>query len=295
MIAFQCRSYGKWILAGEHSVLRGSPALVFPLRSRVLELEYHNTSQPLELKLEGEHGQELQLLVWGVLEKACEQLKISRSDLNGLLHLHSSLPVGAGMGASAALCVALSRWLGHLGYIKAADFYEFSRQLENLFHGESSGVDIAVALSGEGLRFLRHGEQRTIKPSWTPKLYISYSGKRGVTVDAVSKVKDLLAQNPAIGERIDLEMMEAVAMAEKALAQTEEAGLPLLAKALERAGHCFVQWGLNEGAPDKHIAWLRESGALAVKPTGSGGGGYVLSLWDNEPSAKVAEELIACL
>ncbi|MNS86995.1 mevalonate kinase [compost metagenome] len=247
------------------------------------------------MKLEGEHGKELQLLVWGVLEKACENLHISRYDLKGVLHLKSSLPVGAGMGASGALCVALSRWLGYLGYIKAPDFYEFSRQLENLFHGESSGVDVAVALSGEGLRFLRHGEQKTIKPLWTPKLYISYSGKRGVTVDAVTKVKELLANNPQMGQRIDLEMMEAVAMAEKALQLPESEGLSMLAKALERAGHCFVQWGLNEGAPDKHIAWLREAGALAVKPTGSGGGGYVLSLWNREPTPEVAAELIPCL
>jgi Mevalonate kinase len=295
MADFQCRSYGKWIMVGEHAVIRGSPALVFPLRSRVLDLEYSQTEQPLELKLEGEHGTELQLLVWGVVEKACEKLKIPRSDLKGVLRLKSSLPVGAGMGASGALCVALSRWLGHLGYIKAPEFYEFSRQLENLFHGESSGVDVAVALSGEGLRFLRHGEQKSIKPSWTPKLYISYTGKRGVTVDAVNKVKDLLAKNPEMGERIDLEMAESVALAEKALHLTEAEGLSLLAKALERAGHCFVQWGLNDGAPANHIAWLREAGAIAVKPTGSGGGGYVLSLWNQEPAPHVAKELIPCL
>lgn len=293
-IDFTCKSFGKWILAGEHAVLRGVPALVFPIQSRNLELSYTRTESALELRLVGDHGKDLQLLVWGVLEKACELKKISRQDLKGILLLESSIPVGAGMGASAALCVALTRWLGYLGYVEESEYYEFARDLENLFHGESSGVDIAVALSGEGLYFVRNGERKPLSTSWKPHWYISYSGKRGVTVDAVNKVKDLLLQNPEVGEKIDKQMAEAVAIAEKALKLDMQEGLPLLAKAIEEGGECFEQWGLNEGAPGKHIQWLKEKGALAVKPTGSGGGGYVLSLWSKVPSEDVLEKLIPC-
>ncbi|WP_374028832.1 mevalonate kinase [Bdellovibrio bacteriovorus] len=293
-IDFTCKSFGKWILAGEHAVLRGVPALVFPIQSRNLELSYAKGEQPLELRLVGDHGKDLQLLVWGVLEKACEIKKISRSELKGTLLLESSIPVGAGMGASAALCVALTRWLGHLGYVNEADFYEFARDLENLFHGESSGVDIAVALSGEGLYFIRNGARKPLKTAWKPQWYISYSGKRGVTVDAVNKVKDLILKNPSLGEKIDAKMAKAVEIAERALQMDAKEGLSVLAEAIDLAGQCFEQWGLNEGAPAKHIEWLREQGALAVKPTGSGGGGYVLSLWDHEPPQETLNKLIPC-
>ncbi|WP_374001667.1 mevalonate kinase [Bdellovibrio bacteriovorus] len=280
-IDFTCKAFGKCILLGEHSVLRGSPALVVPIQSRNLDLSYSKGENPLELRLIGDHGKELQLLIWGVLEKACELKKISRADLKGTLLLESSIPVGAGMGASAALCVALTRWLGYLGYVEEADYYEFARTLENLFHGESSGVDIAVALSGEGLRFIRDGEKKPLVMAWRPHWYISYSGKRGVTVDAVNKVKDLLLKDPAYGESIDAQMREAVAMAEVALKMDADQGLPALAKAIDLAAGCFEKWNLNEGEPAKHIQWLKDQGALAVKPTGSGGGGYVLSLWTN--------------
>lgn len=291
---FSCKSFGKWILVGEHAVLRGVPALVFPIESRTLELHYKKTDQPLDLQLVGEHGQELQLLVWGVLEKACEIKKISRANLLGRLSLESSIPVGAGMGASAALCVALTRWLGFLGFVEENEFYEFARSLENLFHGESSGVDIAVALSGEGLRFVRDGERTSLQPSWKPCWYISYTGKRGVTVDAVNKVKDLLAKNPDQGLKIDLKMRQAVLMAEEALKMSQEKGFDQLKAAINLAGECFEQWHLNEGAPAKHLQWLREQGAVAVKPTGSGGGGYVLSLWQKPPSSDILRELIPC-
>jgi mevalonate kinase len=294
-IDFSCQAYGKWILAGEHAVLRGIPALVFPLKSRTLELQYTKSAQSLELSLQGNHGQELQLLVWGVVEKACEVLKISRAQLTGKLQITSTIPVGAGMGASAALCVGLTRWLGYLGYVQPDEFYEFARSLENLFHGESSGVDIAVALSGQGLRFVRDGARDVLRTQWQPNWYISYSGKRGVTVDAVNKVKDLIAKNPELGHSIDQTMKKSVLMAEEALQMpNEREGLALLRQAIDLAGSCFAKWGLNEGAPAQHLESLLNEGALAVKPTGSGGGGYVLSLWNSEPSSKIKEELIRC-
>lgn len=291
---FSCKSFGKCILVGEHSVLRGKPALVVPIRSRSLELDYQAGSQPLELYLSGDHGQELQLLVWGVLEKACEMQKFSRSELKGKLSIGSTIPVGAGMGASAALCVALTRWLGFLGYVQETEYYEFARNLENLFHGESSGLDIAVALSGSGLRFVRNGERHTLEMKWKPRWYISYTGKRGVTVDAVNKVKDFIAKDPTRGHRIDDEMHEAVDLAQKALLWDSPEAQGQLIDAINKAGQCFEQWGLNEGAPARHIQWLRDNGAIAVKPTGSGGGGYVLSVWVNEPPAEVLKELIPC-
>ncbi|HWU44642.1 MAG TPA: hypothetical protein VN132_14420, partial [Bdellovibrio sp.] len=67
-------------------------------------------------------------------------------------------------------------------------------------------------------------------------------------------------------------------------------GEALLSQAINQAGECFEQWNLNEGAPAKHIQWLRENGAIAIKPTGSGGGGYVLSLWHSKPPI----DLIPC-
>lgn len=294
MATFQCQAFGKCILLGEHAVLRGSPALVVPILNRSLNLTYDQTNTNLDVQLNGDHGVELKLLVWTVLDKACEMKGVDKASLKGQLTLESSLPVGAGMGASAALCVALVRWLGFLGHVPESEYYEFSRQLENIFHGESSGVDIAVALSGQGIKFTRGGERTPINPSWQPKWYISYSGKRGVTLDAVNKVKGLLAANPEKGQKIDARMAEAVQIADRALHTNEKEGFDQLVKAIELAASCFEEWNLNEGEPAKHIQWLKDQGAAAVKPTGSGGGGYVLSLWSTTPPASVLPQLIPC-
>lgn len=290
---FQTKVPGKWILAGEHSVLRGSPALVFPLLSRTLELAYSADVGPLKLKLDGEHGEEFELLFWGVLEKACSMTKISRSEISGQLVIKSTIPVGAGLGASAALCVAIAQWFHWMSLISEVEQYEFARNLENLFHGESSGVDIAVALKGQGIRFLRNGDRTAIDLNWKPSWYVSYSGKRGVTIECVQKVKNLLQANLSLGQEIDEQMKLSVRMAEEALSESDEKiGFSKLQESMQVAKSCFDKWGLT---PDEHVAWLHEQGAAAVKPTGSGGGGYVLSLWNKPPSAETLKRLIPCL
>lgn len=292
-MSFRTESYGKWILAGEHAVLRGSPALVFPLKSKNLQLEYASAPHALRLELTGDYGRELEPLFWAVVERACDLMKVPRSGLTGTLKINSNIPIGAGLGASAAFCVAIARWFHHLGFVKT-DLYEFARTLENLFHGESSGVDIAVALSGEGLHFERAGGRFSVIPKWTPRWYISYTGQRGITSDAVNKVKALHQSQPDLARALDEKMRSSVADCERALAESEETGMPLLASAIQKAQDCFRVWGLAEGAVGDHLGELQKAGAVAVKPTGSGGGGYVLSLWADPPPSELRDRLIPC-
>jgi mevalonate kinase len=259
-----------------------------------MELVHEPDPSPLRLRMTGEHGAELEPLFWAVLERACDLLRIPRARLTGTLALSSDLPLGAGLGASAAFCVNMARWFEYLGLLEGRDLGEFARTLENLFHGESSGVDIAVALSGQGLHFERGVAPVRLAPRWTPRFYISSTGRRGLTADAVARVKALHLDEPERARALDAKMHEAVLASERALALDEAEGLPVLARAVSAAGECFRDWGLAEGPVQAHLEELRAAGALAVKPTGSGGGGFVLSLWSTEPPVSWETRLIAC-
>lgn len=288
MKRFKTTTFGKWILAGEHAVLRGCPALAFPLTACSLDLSFEPTSEPLAVDFAGPHGVELNLLFYGVLENALSRLKVSEP-LKGRFRLMSTLPVGAGLGASAALCGAIGRWCEGQGWISTGEVYEFSRKLEDLFHGESSGVDLAVSLSAQGVRFIRGGQLEKFVPSWWPNFYLSYSGQRGVTSDCVNKVKHLFAEDGLRAETLDARMREAVEVVQAALQGDSQADL---IKGLRLARSCFEEWDLCRGELGKHMAELDSAGALAVKPTGSGGGGYVLSLWEKEPPVSLGGRLV---
>lgn len=291
MAGFSTTTYGKWILAGEHAVLRGSPALAFPLLSRTLTLSFESDPEGFDIQFQGEHGADLKLLISGVIENAHRFAGQSKA-LTGQFTLSNSLPVGTGLGASAALCGAVARWCAHEKWIQSEDIYEFSRRLEDLFHGESSGVDLAVSLSGQGVRFVRGGGQTAVRPTWQPRLYLSYCGRRGMTSECVAKVKELLDSNPKLGASLDQRMQSAVTIAEKALLSTETVGLPQLKESLELASSCFEEWGLCTDEVATHLRLLKEAGAIAAKPTGSGGGGYCLSLWRDEPPVSLAPLLV---
>ena len=291
MRAFSTRTYGKWILAGEHAVLRGCPALAFPLITRFLDLKFEPGGQSFEVEFAGEHGQELKLLFYGVIENAMNRLKIHQP-LHGRFTLTNSLPLGAGLGASAALCGAVARWCGAQDWVAPDDVYEFACRLEDLFHGESSGVDLAVSLSAQGLRFVRGGERQPLTLAWWPKLFLSYCGQRGMTAECVTKVKRGFETNPERARAIDMQMREAVDLAQSALADGGAEGPEKLQKALDLGRGCFERWDLCGGDLGIHMRQLEEAGAWAVKPTGSGGGGYVLSLWRQAPPAAVIQRLL---
>lgn len=293
MSKFEIQVPGKWILAGEHSVLRGSEALVFPLPSKFLNLSYEFLEKNLEIIIEGQNKQEIELIIWSVLERALNQLNISRANMKGNLKISANIALGGGMGASATLCVALTEWLSFLGYVPLKEKFNFARSLENLFHGESSGVDVAVTLMKRPLLFSRENGFTEMTVKRKPNLYLSYSGERGVTKDCIDKVKCLLDTSPDIAKEIDLQMAQVVAKFKEILS-SDRPDLIDWIQNLKKANQCFEKWSLLTENVKQHQKLLIDQGALAVKLTGSGGGGYVLSLWDGEPSTKLPFEMIPC-
>lgn len=60
---FSTTVHGKWILAGEHAVIRGNPAIVIPLPSFELTLHYLNNGEQLRTVFNGTFGEEMHLLL----------------------------------------------------------------------------------------------------------------------------------------------------------------------------------------------------------------------------------------
>jgi mevalonate kinase len=194
------------------------------------------------------------------------------------------------MGASAALCVAMSSWFCEQKMISKDQRLEFAKELEHLFHGKSSGLDIAGVASSHGVYF-KQGQCIPINQVIQPMWFLSSCNQIGITSHCIHQVQTLWEKNPQEAQQIDNQMIESVSECRQALETPNEYSLPRLAKAMNNASDCFVRWGLVSESLQRHMDYLRQSGAIAVKPTGSGGGGFVLSLWQQEPELDI--DLIA--
>ncbi len=238
---FITTTYAKWILAGEHAVLRGHGALVFPLKQKRLILTYSSSPTSLTADYTGFYGNDLHLLFWSVLEQGAKLLGRSLNQLEGHFHLDNSIPVGAGMGASAALCVAMSRWFCAQRILEADQCTKFAKELEHLFHGKSSGLDIA-GVASEGGVYFKEGFCEPLSPVIQPKWFLSSCKQIGITAHCIQQVNGLWQENADLAQKIDEQMAAAVNECRSVLESGGIEAIPRLAIAINNASSCFEQW-----------------------------------------------------
>lgn len=269
------RSHGKCILAGEHSVVRGGEALVLPLRSRGLDLEW-------EPSPDGKFHVKAGAFAAPFRDSLNKALDLTGYDLphrGYSIRLKSDIPVKAGLGSSAALAVAVVRFLSAEG-AKISQPFALALEIENLFHGNSSGIDVACVLSSAPIRYVKSSPPQDLRMAWKPLLYLFDTGRRSATKECVEKVE------AANRKDLDERMQKSVKIVKSALLSEQADRLEELAGAITLAGSCFDEWGL--GASSAEAGKLKAAGAKAWKPTGSGGGGFLLALWEHAPPADLA-------
>jgi mevalonate kinase len=204
----------------------------------------------------------------------------------GSLVLESAIPLGAGLGSSAALCVALTRWVQEEARLSEGEVFEFARSLEDEFHGKSSGMDVAVALAGKPIRFSSEGGLTPLPLNRLPSFTFHDTGLRASTKECIAEVEALRETDPLKGALLDEQMKEASRETSEALLQfsnaessaAKDASISTLARAMEKAQQSFEGWGLVPASVVAQIATLKREGALAVKLTGAGRGGFLVAL-----------------
>ena len=268
----------KWVLTGEHSVLRGCEAIVFPYHTYKLSFSYQPTSA------DHHHANLFQVQINALLVRASDFLKVPvQADANQI-NIDCKIPIAAGLGSSAALCVAVAKFALWKADRSQDQLIELATYLEDEFHGKSSGMDVSAITSNRLpiLYSIAKGSQIIEPLDALPRFELYDSGKRGSTKECIQKVKYWRQSTPHLAEQVDEQMQKSTRMAYQALlnfSKTPRESEDQLALAMTSAQQCFETWGLvtSELGEQKHA--LLKQGALAVKLTGAGLGGFWVGLW----------------
>lgn len=274
---FTTTCHAKCILAGEHSVIVGCPAIIIPVKDHKLTLNYQASQEPISCTIETTQGK----ITPFDLSPLLTYMQMLPETITGHFHMQLDIPLSAGLGGSAAISVALARFLAWRQIIKDEDILASAHSIENFFHGQSSGADVAAVFYQQPILYQRQQPVTFPNFSWQPHLYLSYSGKPSKTLNTVRHVLDQRDQFPEQALSNDQRMHQAVENILTSLQTTNDNDQ--LALGLNQAYRCFENWGLIPDELKSHCEALIDKGAIAVKPTGAGMGGYVLSLWPETP------------
>ncbi len=252
------RACGKVILLGEHFVVHGAPALAVPL-----------TARQVELRLGRAPG------AWDVPEAArpalSEMLRHEGVDPQAVtLALSTTLPLGAGLGGSAALAVALVRALGE---DDPARVNARAHALERLAHGTPSGIDDTVVTWQRPVWFQR-GQAPEPFEAPLPPLWLAVVPREGTTRQAVASVARFAQASP---DRFAQLAARAARLAHDGRRALLAADFAALGAAMADNQALLAEIGVSSPALDRLIAAATAAGA-ACKLTGAGLGGAVVAL-----------------
>lgn len=298
-LSSSAQAFGKAIITGEHVVLYGGRAIAIPLSSLKTTIEISNLqkSQKTELNFE------LSPLVTNSIsipkDKALALLRTLFQDAFHILNIStpyidikidSNIPVGAGLGSSASLCVAALKSLSKFFEIQLTPsvLAEKANILEAHFHGTPSGLDTSVVSYEKAICFQKGSAPEIL--SLSPLSEVSDIPLNTshfwpfVLVDSCerSTTKDMIgiARSHFTGPQNHIlinSFNTLYHLAQKSLHHFEP---QVLGKVMTDTWGLLRKINVSTPSLDRIADQLIKLGALGAKPTGAGGGGFILALLD---------------
>lgn len=287
------RAHGKATLFGEHAVVYGHPGLALGIGGAVVARSVVPTAGRIRVsvpRLGIEADQDSPGLVGEALRRLATLLP---GDRGCEVEADVSIPLGAGLGSSAAFAVLMVRAMAEVRGMAAEDarVRAVAHEVEKVFHSYPSGLDDTVATFG-GLCLFRKvpwadGDVpvgvpvRPLAPDAlrvalpVPPIVVGDSGVRRSTADMVAKVAGQRASDPARVDALFATMTACLWRGLDALARADHARL---GEAMNACQEALAALSLSCPEADRLIALARGAGALGAKVTGAGGGGCVIAL-----------------
>jgi len=200
------------------------------------------------------------------------------------LEIWSDLPIGVGLGSSAATAVATAAALNGLFELDLGpgEISQHAFEGEKITHTTPSGIDNSISTFGGAILYKKGKISRIEIPYEIPLLIID-TGISRETKTQVNQVARLFKEHPSIIRPL-FQAIDAISLkAENALRLRK---LPLLGELLNFNQHLLRILGVSTKEIDSLIDLAISNGAIGAKITGAGGGGCILALFDSITAKK---------
>lgn len=291
---------GKVYLFGEHAVVYGEPAVPCAVERRATVTVEERSDDRLrvnaeDLSLSGftvEYGRDpdsaavdapshLLDAATGYVDAAVEQARDAADapDTGFDVTINSAIPLGAGLGSSAAVVVssldAATRELGvELSPEEIADrAYQVEYEVQD---GQASRADTFCCSMGGAVRV--EGDDCTTLDAPNLPFVIGYDGGAGDTGKLVAGVRKLREEYDFAQDTVEA-IGDLVRQGEEALAADD---IEELGRLMNFNHGLLSALGVSSRSLDSMVWAARNAGAVGAKLTGAGGGGCIVALDETE-------------
>lgn len=302
----------KVILFGEHFVVYGGPAILAAINKRIsvdARILSHDEDRIIissDIGFVGEYwhngdfnplegGSKAKAVLDPLYEAIIQVLLMRDKKKTGIeVSISSRVPLGIGLGSSAASCVATVAAVNSLFQKNTSrhQVCELAIESERQIHKRTSGADCYVSTFGGLIHYCSKSKDfKNIKTNESLSLVVASTGIKHYTSDLVSGVKRFKDRNETLFESLAKQASEICLQAWTAI---ESGKCDKIGELMNENQIILQQIGVSHHKAQKIIDLCSKAGAIGAKITGAGGGGAVIALAANKmESAKIASQVKA--
>lgn len=282
---------GKAILFGEHAVVYGKPAIAVAVNKKAYVTVQKREDERIhvdikDLKLSGyidPENNEIEVesrenSKKGILNYVISAVKRVHGSAQGMeVQINLDIPIGAGLGSSAAVTVATIAAVSKFNNMNLSkdEIAEYAHDVELEVQGAASRIDTTLSTYGGVIYLSKNAEDIVpLEINWNIPLVIGCTQDRGNTGELVESVRLKRESYP--------EVLNPILNAVEAL--TNDAVIALQKKDEKKIGELMNinqglldAMGVNTTELSRMIYLARNSGAKGSKITGAGGGGSIIA------------------
>lgn len=301
MISTHASASAKVILFGEHAVVYGQPAVAIPIQdvrtSAAVSIDAAVADPMIEakdLKIKAALCAASQPETITPIIKTIELIdaKIVKLPQSGWrLTLWSKIPIGRGLGSSAAASIAIIRALAKamMKVVSPRDLIHYSLELEKIHHGTPSGIDNTVISLEKPILFRKDREPSAI-PAGNMFFIVGDTGISKKTSDVVAQVAESRKKEPESFDRLFDQIGK---IAREGVLALKDGDAKKVGKLMDENQSLLQRMNVSSPELETLIYAARMRGALGAKLCGAGKGGCMVAVAkDGVTAGNIAADLL---